>query len=117
MNDLAVTATLSPIRRTTGIDPAQIRGRRVREKIFIAFGLASTLIGLIALSLLLYDLAHEGLGRLSWDFFTNFPSRRASQAGILSAWVGSMLIILVTALIAVPLGVGAGIYLGRVCKG
>jgi phosphate transport system permease protein len=111
MNDLAVTATLSPIRRTTGIDPAQIRGRRVREKIFIAFGLASTLIGLIALSLLLYDLAHEGLGRLSWDFFTNFPSRRASQAGILSAWVGSVLIILVTALIAVPLGVGAGIYL------
>jgi phosphate transport system permease protein len=111
MNDLAVTATLSPIRRTIGIDPAQIRGRRVREKIFNAFGLASTLIGLIALSLLLYDLAHEGLGRLSWDFFTNFPSRRASQAGILSAWVGSVLIILVTALIAVPLGVGAGIYL------
>ena len=111
MNDLAVAATLPPIRRATGIDPAQIRGRRVREKIFIAFGLASTLIGLIALSLLLYDLAHEGLGRLSWDFFTNFPSRRASQAGILSAWVGSVLIILVTALIAVPLGVGAGIYL------
>ena len=111
MNDLAVAATLSPIRRATGIDPAQIRGRRIREKIFIAFGLASTLIGLIALSLLLYDLAHEGLGRLSWDFFTNFPSRRASQAGILSAWVGSVLIILVTALIAVPLGVGAGIYL------
>ena len=41
----------------------------------------------------------------------NFPSRRASQAGILSAWVGSLLVIFVTALIGIPLGVAAGIYL------
>src|SRR5215207_4640414 len=90
---------------------AQIRGRRIREKIFIACGLASTLAGLIALSLLLFDLAADGLPRLSWDFFTSFPSRRASAAGILSAWVGSVLVILVTASIGVPLGVAAGIYL------
>ena len=110
MGDL-VLAALPARPRTRRIDPAQIRGRRIRERIFAVLGFASTLIGLIALSLLLYDLAHEGLGRLSWDFFTSFPSRRASAAGILSAWVGSILIILVTALIAVPLGVGAGIYL------
>jgi phosphate transport system permease protein len=48
---------------------------------------------------------------LSWDFFTSFPSRRADAAGILSAWVGTALVMLVTALAAVPLGVGAGIYL------
>ena len=90
---------------------ARVRGRRLREKIFIGCGLASTLVGLIALSLLLFDLAAEGLPRLTWDFFTSFPSRRASAAGILSAWVGSVLVILVTALIGVPLGVAAGIYL------
>jgi phosphate transport system permease protein len=90
---------------------ARIGARRLREKIFIACGLASTLVGLLALSLLLFDLGVEGLPRLSWDFFTSFPSRRASAAGILSAWVGSVLVILVTALVAVPLGVGAGIYL------
>jgi phosphate transport system permease protein len=97
--------------RSAGLARAQIRARRIREKIFIACGLASTLVGLIALSLLLFDLASEGLPRLSWDFFTSFPSRRASAAGILSAWVGSVLVILVTASIGVPLGVAAGIYL------
>lgn len=111
MDDLAIDMALPSTKRTQGIDPSQIRRRRTREKIFSGLGLASTLIGLIALSLLLWDLAHEGLGRLSWDFFTSFPSRRASAAGILSAWVGSLLIILVTGLVAVPLGVGAGIYL------
>jgi phosphate transport system permease protein len=43
--------------------------------------------------------------------FTNFPSRRAGSAGILSAWVGTILVMLVTAMSAVPLGVAAGIYL------
>jgi phosphate transport system permease protein len=111
MAESALKADLSSGTASNSLNPAQIRGRRIREKIFIACGLASTLIGLIALSLLLFDLAVEGLPRLSWDFFTSFPSRRASQAGILSAWVGSLLVILVTALVGVPLGVAAGIYL------
>jgi phosphate transport system permease protein len=88
-----------------------VNARRRREKIFVVLGLASTLVGLITLALLLIDLAAAGLPRLSWDFFTSFPSRRAGQAGILSAWVGSLLVILVTAAVGVPLGVGAGIYL------
>jgi phosphate transport system permease protein len=111
MAELALKTSTLPRQRMTGIDPAQIRARRVRETVFIGFGLASTLIGLVALSLLLFDLAAAGLPRLSWDFFTSFPSRRASAAGILSAWVGSLLVILVTGLIGIPLGVAAGIYL------
>ena len=111
MAELALKTSTLPRQRVTGIDPAQIRARRMREKVFIGLGLASTLIGLVALSLLLFDLAAAGLPRLSWDFFTSFPSRRASAAGILSAWVGSLLVILVTGLIGIPLGVAAGIYL------
>ena len=111
MTELALKTSVLPRQRTTGVDPAQIRARRLREKVFIGFGFVSTLIGLIALSLLLYDLVAAGLPRLSWDFFTSFPSRRASAAGILSAWVGSLLVILVTGLIGIPLGVAAGIYL------
>jgi phosphate transport system permease protein len=105
--------TLNP--EQTAVKPRDAVGnlaaRRCRESIFIALGLASTLVGLVTLALLIWDLAAAGLPRLSWDFFTSFPSRRASQAGILSAWVGSLLVILVTASIGVPLGVGAGIYL------
>jgi phosphate transport system permease protein len=111
MNELALKAAVSSSTWTSGVSQARLRSRRRREKIFAAIGLLSTLIGLVALALLLYDLASAGLPRLSWDFFTSFPSRRASQAGILSAWVGSVLVIVVTALIGVPLGVAAGIYL------
>jgi phosphate transport system permease protein len=110
MADAALNANY-PRSHPMGVDPVRIRARRLREKVFVVVGLASTLVGLVALSLLLFDLAVEGLPRLSWDFFTSFPSRRASAAGILSAWVGSLLVILITAVVGVPLGVAAGIYL------
>jgi phosphate transport system permease protein len=69
------------------------------------------LLALAALAALLYDVLHDGLGRLSWAFITSYPSRRAEQAGILAALVGSVYVIGITAAIAVPLGVGAAIYL------
>ena len=56
-------------------------------------------------------MAIKGVGRIDLDFLTSFPSRRAANAGILSAWVGSILVMLVTACAAVPLGVAAGVYL------
>src|SRR5829696_2358210 len=103
MADIALRSGQMPpdrLGRTFRLD-----ARRRREKIFVVLGLASTLVGLITLALLLIDLAAAGLPRLSWEFFTSFPSRRAGQAGILSAWVGSLLVILVTASVAVPMGV------------
>src|SRR5689334_23499760 len=53
----------------------------------------------------------DGLPRLSWDFLTSYPSRRAAAAGILPAAVGTLYLIVLTALIALPLGVGAAVYL------
>ncbi|MBA3515904.1 MAG: phosphate ABC transporter permease PstA [Pyrinomonadaceae bacterium] len=70
-----------------------------------------TLVGIVTLGALLTDLLMDGLTRLNWTFLTSFPSRFAARAGILSSWVGTLLIMLVTALTAVPLGVSAGIYL------
>ena len=111
MSELALKADLSAREGRSRIDADQIRSRRRRERIFIVLGLLSTLVGLVTLAALLIDLAVAGVPRLSWDFFTSFPSRRASQAGILSAWVGSLLVILVTGVVAIPMGVAAGIYL------
>lgn len=109
MADMAMETAAVPVQ---SMDPAaRTRRRRRREMVFIALGITSTLFALITLAALLLDLAITGLPRLNWDFFVNFPSRRASQAGILSAWVGSLLVILVTAVIGVFLGVSAGIYL------
>ena len=89
----------------------RVRRRRRTEFIFSLCGIAAIGFALLMLSLLFFDLAWHGFPRLSWDFFWNFPSRRATQAGILSAWVGSLLVIMVTALFAVGLGVSSGIYL------
>ena len=68
-------------------------------------------IAMAMLMALIVDLVVDGLPRLSWDFLTNFPSRRPGRAGILSAWVGTALVMLVTAALSVPLGVAAGLYL------
>jgi phosphate transport system permease protein len=53
----------------------------------------------------------DGLPRLSWQFFTSWPSRFASRAGILPAWVGSLCVMSVTLVAAVPLGIAAAVYL------
>src|SRR3990172_2258485 len=88
-----------------------IARRKSLDALFAIIGLLAMLVGLVTLLALLMDLALDGAGRLSWQFFTSYPSRFASQAGILSAWMGTTLVMLVTALTAVPLGVAAGVYL------
>ncbi len=82
-----------------------------RDRAFAVIGFFSLMVGLVTLGALIADLAVDGLSRISWKFFTSFPSRFADQAGILSAWVGTTLIMMVTTMTAVPLGVAAGIYL------
>jgi phosphate transport system permease protein len=81
------------------------------DYIFGIAGLLSMLVGIFVLVLLFFDMFVQGWARLDADFFTSFPSRRAANAGILSAWVGTTLVMVVTAFAAVPLGVAAGIYL------
>lgn len=85
--------------------------RKRRDALFALVGLLATFVGMITLGALLVDLAMDGAGRLSYNFFTSYPSRFASQAGILTAWVGTTLVMLVTAVTAVPMGVAAGVYL------
>jgi phosphate transport system permease protein len=90
---------------------ASIAWRRIADAGFQAVALIVLLVALACLGALIWDIVSDGAGRLSWDFITGFPSRRASQAGIWTALVGSIFIILVTAALAVPVGVAAAIYL------
>jgi phosphate transport system permease protein len=94
---------------------AEIRALIVKAKrwdvIFVLVGMVALGIGLLTFATLFLDMLIDGWSRLNPQFFLEFPSRRAGQAGILSAWVGTTLVMLVTAVVAVPLGVGAGIYL------
>ncbi|MFB9067744.1 phosphate ABC transporter permease PstA [Pseudofulvimonas gallinarii] len=85
--------------------------QRLCDVLFEGLGAFMLLMSLFILAALFINLAIEGLARLQPDFFLDFPSRRAGQAGILSAWVGSVLVMLVTAAAALPVGVAAGIWL------
>ncbi|HLC18603.1 MAG TPA: phosphate ABC transporter permease PstA [Thermodesulfobacteriota bacterium] len=87
-----------------------LRNKR-RDRIFKVVALLSAILGLVFLATLVIDLLYDGLGRINWSFLTSFPSRRPERAGILSAIVGTLYIMGLTALFGFPLGVGAGIYL------
>ncbi|RME92831.1 MAG: phosphate ABC transporter permease PstA, partial [Candidatus Hydrogenedentota bacterium] len=60
---------------------------------------------------LLFSVFTQGLSHISWDFLTNFPSRFPERSGILSAIFGTFYMMILTALFAIPMGLGAAIYL------
>lgn len=84
---------------------------RFIDTAFKYVGIFATLFGLVVLSIFIFNILGDGLQRIDWDFLTALPSRRASKAGILTAWAGTAWIMVLTAVIAIPLGVSAGIYL------
>jgi phosphate transport system permease protein len=78
---------------------------------FAVLGFVVLVAAMITLLALVFDFMVDGVPRISADFLLNYPSRRPDQAGILSAWVGTSLVMLTTAVLAVPIGVAAGVYL------
>jgi phosphate transport system permease protein len=89
---------------------------KLKDAIFKALGIFCLAVALLVIVLLVSDMVEKGSERFTVDFFINFASRHADQAGILSAWVGSLLVMTVTAFAAVPLGVAAGVYLEEYAK-
>ena len=99
---------------TTGekIDEQVLVDKANRQDLrFAITGFVVLVIAMISLIALVVDFMIDGVPRISWDFLTSYPSRRPEQAGILSAWVGTTLVMLTTAALAVPVGVAAGVYL------
>ena len=92
-----------------------VRGRVARrrqiDRAFSVMGAVCTCVGLLTISILLGALAWQGLGRITWQFLTSFPSRFPAKAGILSALVGTALVTLVTVIVTIPVGVATAIYL------
>ena len=84
--------------------------------LFRICAVAMLLIGLGTLAVLLIDVLMDGAGKLSWSFLTSFPSRKPEQAGVLSPLVGTLYLMLLTAALALPVGVGAAVYLEEYSK-
>ncbi len=85
--------------------------RRWAGLVFRALCVASIAFSMAVLFILLFDVARDGLRWLSWDFLSRYPSRIPARAGIRSAILGSLWMMVLTAGFSFPLGVGAAIYL------
>lgn len=86
-------------------------GNRIKDRLFQVAGLFSTLLGVALLVIFVGSILVDGIGRLDGDFMTSLPSRRAEKAGILTAWTGTLWMFVLTALISIPIGAAAGVYL------
>jgi len=86
------------------------RRQQVDRLLHVLFVVAVA-VAVLVLGILLYDVIRDGASRVSWAFITSHASRFAAKTGILAALVGSFYVILLTALLALPLGVATAVYL------
>ncbi|MEA2985716.1 MAG: phosphate transport system permease protein [Alphaproteobacteria bacterium] len=100
-------------KRATGkIDEVRLVKKANRQDLrFGIVGLAVLILAMAALLALIADFVVDGVPRISLEFLSNYPSRRPNEAGILSAWVGTVVVMITTTVLAVPIGVAAGVYL------
>ena len=85
--------------------------RRRADLLFQVAALTALVVALTALAALLFDVVSDGAARLNWSFLTNIASRRAEEAGIYHALMGSIWVITLTAAMALPIGVASAVYL------
>jgi phosphate transport system permease protein len=94
-----------------GVDMRAVRRRHLLDLLFQVLAVSVLAVSLAALAALITDVWRDGASRISYDFITGFPSRRAEQAGIWHALTGSIFVMGLTAALAVPVGVAAAVYL------
>src|SRR5688572_26259464 len=84
---------------------------KLTDNVFKYTALAFTVFALSVLVILLVDIFSKGLARINWDFFRNLPSRHANRSGIMTAMAGMLSLLFFTIIIALPIGILAGVYL------
>jgi len=108
---MSVLSTPGGIARNVVLDLSAPAARIRRERFFQAALMTATLIALLVMATLLFDVLNDGVRRISTDFFTSYTSRRAADTGIRTGLTGSLSLMVMVAGMAFPVGVGAGIYL------
>lgn len=85
--------------------------KRQADRLFQMASLAALVIALGALGALAYDILSDGASRVDWQFLTSIASRKPEEAGVYHALMGTVWVIVLTGAIALPIGVGAAVYL------
>lgn len=95
------------------LTPQKYRRRNIGEKAAFLSLRMSLLVVMLILGIILYDIAAKGAGVLSWEFITRMPRSGMTEGGILPAIVGTLCVTVLAALLSVPLGVAAAIFLNE----
>ena len=90
--------------------------RHLKAKMFSIFCGAVTWSSVLLLAVLLFQVSVDGFRWLDWQFIDSFPSRFPERAGIKSALIGTIWLIALVALISIPIGVSAALYLEEFAK-
>ncbi|MHB1146317.1 MAG: phosphate ABC transporter permease PstA [Lutibacter sp.] len=93
-----------------------IQKNRLKDQLFKFWGIGCTLIGLVMLVIFIGGILIDGLSRIDWAFITDLPSRKAEKSGIWTPLMGSVWILVLTAIISFPISVAAGVYLEEYAK-
>ncbi len=93
-----------------------IRKNRLKDQAFKIWGIFCTLLGLVLLAVFIGNILIDGIMRIDWEFVMNLPSRKAEKSGIYTALMGSIWVLLLTTIIALPVGIAAAIYLEEYSK-
>lgn len=90
-----------------------MRSKKIFQFLGFSYLIFCALVVLAALVVALYDISSKGMHVLSWEFLTQMPKKGMTEGGIYPAIVGTVLVTIITALVAVPLGMGCAIYLNE----
>lgn len=93
-----------------------IKRNRIADQVFKFWGIFCTLLGLVLLAIFIGSILVDGIQRIDWAFLTDLPSRVAERAGIYTALMGSVWVLVLTTIIALPIGIAAAIYLEEYAK-
>jgi phosphate transport system permease protein len=93
------------------VELSRPRGRSTKERVFGGLLFGMTVVAVVVLALLIVDVVLDGAGRLNLEFLTTYSSRFADKTGIRAGLTGTLSLMVLTALVAFPIGVGAAIYL------
>lgn len=92
--------------------PGLVRNRKVKDLIFKSVVISFSLLSAVPLLLILFYLAKEGISSLNWDFLVNLPKPVGEKGGgISNAIVGTLLLIITSSVISIPIGIGLAVYL------
>ena len=102
----------SMARTRSSVLPRPSTGSRIADLAFRGVMYLSIAVGFLGLGAILFEVARDGLPRISMDFLTRFPSRIIPErSGIQSALVGTLYLMAICAVLVVPLGIATAVYL------